>query len=63
MSAPSSDAGGDGFEIGIFHFLAREWRVGAGEAVVGAALVAALVVGAGVVEAGRHHHSKMLNPR
>jgi len=25
--------------------------------------VAALVVGAGVVEAGRHHHSKMLNPR
>ena len=30
---------------------------------VGVALVAALVVGAGVVEAGRHHHSKMLNPR
>ena len=30
---------------------------------VGAALEAALVVGAGVVEAGRHHHSKMLNPR
>lgn len=43
------------------HFLARRWKVGVGEAVVGA--VAALVVGAGVVEAGRHHHSKMLNPR
>ena len=60
MSAPSTLISEGGFYLDL-HFLARRWKVGAGEAVVGA--VAALVVGAGVVEAGRHHHSKMLNPR